>query len=335
MALLRKIKDKIKNLAQKEITPKKALKSRKKADSQEVKKQTLGTQEMAVERTKFSHPETMPSRRMFPTDLPYQYDRDRIVLQVRDPRWIHAYWEVRGVTLERFKSDPQNDFYKAKRMLRVYDVSNIIFNGNNAHSFFDIEINELATNWYIDTQGPGRSWCVDLGLLLSSGRFITILRSNTVYTPLEGPSWITDEEWMIPDDMFARLYGMGFGLGQSSPVGRAWQERVRQVLFSGVFASGGMASMASPVKQKLEERKFWFVVDCELIVYGATEPDAKVTVQGKEVSLRPDGTFTLRFALPDGRHAIPVRAVSNDKIEERTLTPVVSRETKKSSLVKV
>lgn len=334
MAILRKIKDKIKNLVQKETAKKKESKTTKAPDAKEIKKEVLGVQEMAVEQTKFSHPETTAFRRIFPTDLPYQYDRDKIVLQVRDPYWIHAYWEAKGPTIERLRNELQDEFYRSKRILRVYDVSHIIFNGSNAHRFFDIQINEFANNWYIDTAGPGRSWCVDLGLLLPSGRFVTIVRSNIVSTPLEGPSWVTDEEWMIPDEMFARLYGMGFGLGQSSPVGKAWQERAKKVLFSGVLASPGIASMASPVKKIPKERKFWLVVDCELIVYGATEPDAKVTVQDREIKLRPDGTFTLRFALPDGRQVIPVKAVSNDKIEERTITPIVSRETKSSCLVR-
>jgi hypothetical protein len=138
---------------------------------------------------------------------------------------------------------------------------------------------------------------------------------------------------MIPEEMFGRLYGMGFGLGRSSP-GKAWQERFKRVLFSGVLASPGITSAASPVKKRLKERKFWMVVDCELIVYGATEPDAKVTVQGRPINLRPDGSFTLRYALPDGKQVIPVKAISADEIEERTITPIVSRETKSSEVVK-
>lgn len=63
-------------------------------------------------------------------------------------------------------------------------------------------------------------------------------------------------------------------------------------------------------------------------MYGATEPDAKVTVQGREINLRPDGTFSLRFALPDGEQVIPVKAASSDQLEERTITPIVTRETK-------
>ncbi|MFH1281900.1 MAG: DUF4912 domain-containing protein [Candidatus Omnitrophota bacterium] len=200
-------------------------------------------QETAIIKTKFSHAENIFPLPIMPQELPSTYDQDKIILQVRDPRWLHAYWELRNQTLENLKSNLGEDFYRAKKVLRVYDVTSIIFNGTNANSFFDITINGYANSWYIDTNGPGRSWCLDLGLMLPNGKFITILRSNVVQTPIDGPSWITDEEWMIPDDMFARLYGMGFGLGRSSPVGGAWQERIKQGLFS-----SGLSS--SPVKKE-------------------------------------------------------------------------------------
>ncbi len=207
----------------------------------EAKKEALKVQEITAGITKFSHPEICRIPKAFSQELPSQYGVDKMVLMVRDPWWLYTYWEIKQETVERLKSELKDEFYKAKRTLRIYDISNIIFNGSNANSFFDIEIHEFANNWYIDTAGPGRSWCVDLGLQLSDGRFITILRSNAVQTPLDGPSWITDEEWMVPDDMFARLYGMGSGQGRSSPRGKERWERIRN--FSGI------ASMSSPVKK--------------------------------------------------------------------------------------
>ncbi|TRZ96480.1 DUF4912 domain-containing protein [bacterium] len=293
------------------------------------KKKSYAAQEIMVEQAKFytgqvSHIAPQPVSR----ELPFEYGRDRMILQVRDTHWVHVYWELTNQTLDKFRKELGKDFYTTRRALRVYDISQINFNGNNAHRFFDIQINEYANNWYIDTDGPGRSWCVDLGLLLADGRFITILRSNTVQSPSDGPSWITDEEWMIPEDMFVRLYGMGFGFGQSSAVDKkGWQQKLRKELFSGVLASPGIASMASPVK-KPGVRKFWLTVNTELIVYGATEPDAQVSVQGRSIKLRPDGTFTLRFALPEGKQVIPVQARSSDQKEERTITPIVTKETK-------
>ncbi|MFH0855311.1 MAG: DUF4912 domain-containing protein [Candidatus Omnitrophota bacterium] len=286
--------------------------------AKEPAKIALDTQEINAGATKFSHPETLRRPKTLLRELPSQYEVDKMVLLVRDPWWLYTYWELKQATVSGLKSELKDEFYKAKRVLRVHDVTNINFIGSNANRFFDIYIHEFANNWYIDTAAPGRSWCVDFGLLLSSGRFITILRSNVVQTPLDGPSWVTDEEWMVPDEMFARLYGMGFGQAKSSPAGKYWRERV--------IGSPGIASMSSPVKKHLK-RGFWLKVDCELIVYGATEANAKVTVQGKPVSLRPDGTFTLRFALPDGKQVIPVKAVSADKMDERTITPAVGRKT--------
>ncbi len=57
---------------------------------------------------------------------------------------------------------------------------------------------------------------------------------------------------------------------------------------------------------------FWFNVNAELIIYGATEPNAKVTLGGHEIKLRSDGTFSFRFALPDGKYDLPAVAVSAD-----------------------
>ena len=76
-----------------------------------------------------------------------------------------------------------------------------------------------------------------------------------------------------------------------------------------------------------KKKGFWLVVDAELLVYGQTEPDAKVTVQKKPIRLRKDGTFTLRFALPDGKQDIPVIATSNDGDDTKTITPIVTRRT--------
>ncbi|RJP29722.1 MAG: DUF4912 domain-containing protein [Candidatus Omnitrophota bacterium] len=327
MAILRKLKEVFKKLLRMLKLSESGVDTAKKQKAKEIQpsQNVLGNQEVEVGMTKFSNPENMRQARAYPQELSGAYGKDKMVLQVRDPWWLHAYWEITEPTWSHFKSKLGADkVASAKLLLRAYDVTGIDFDGKNANRYFDIDINRNANNWYVDTGSDGRSWCVDIGLMLGDGRFITILRSNFVTTPLAGPSWITDEEWMIPDDLFARLYGMGFGFGKSSPVGKGWQEKIRKEFFS----SPGFASMASPVKQMLKEKQFWLVVNTELIVYGATEPDAKVYVQNKEINLRPDGTFSLRFALPDGKQVIPVKAVSRDQQDERIITPVVKKETK-------
>ena len=283
--------------------------------------------EVAVGESKFYTPPQVEKEKRdysMPAELPLDYAQDRMVLQVRDPWWIHTYWGVTESTWSRLRRKfPIASACSFKKVLRVYDVSQIIFTGNNAHRFFDIEITPEVNNWYIDTQEHGRSWCVDLGLLFENGEFITVLRSNIVSTPLAGPSWITDEEWMIPEDMFVRLYGMGVGMG-SSPLKlkKLWEERLKNE-----FSSGSLFSVSSPVK-KQRPKVFWLVANTELIVYGQTQPDAKLTVGGRPVKLRTDGSFSLRFFLPDGKQVLPIVATSSDGEQVRSITPVVTKETR-------
>ncbi len=93
-------------------------------------------------------------------------------------------------------------------------------------------------------------------------------------------------------------------------------------------AAPGMEALFMPEDRTAEvPSDFWLVVNTELIVYGATEPDAVLTIQGHRVKLRPDGTFSVRFALPDGRQVIRVEAVSSDGGHRRSVTPVVEKKT--------
>ena len=84
--------------------------------------------------------------------------------------------------------------------------------------------------------------------------------------------------------------------------------------FSPAAGFGGVSSAAGRPEQG---RGFWFNVNAELIVYGSTEPDAAVTIGGRPIRLRRDGSFSFRFALPDGDYELPVAARSADGGETR------------------
>ena len=282
----------------------------------------VGTQpEQVVEESKFfTGLSPVKERQLY--ELPDGYGDTRIIIQVRDPYWMHAYWEISEDKTNSVSRDLGRRLHDARHILRVYDITNVIFDGSNANKYFDININDYASSWYINGGEAGRSFCVEIGYLLADGRFIMIARSNYINMPIDGPSTITDEEWMMVEDDFNRLYGMSVGLG----IGLSSMELRKQIsqrltnLSSGVLSSPGG-------QRKQSAKKFWLKVHTELIVYGATVPGAKVSVQGKPINLSKDGTFNLRFALPDGQQVIPVKAVSVDGLEERLITPVVNKKT--------
>ncbi len=73
---------------------------------------------------------------------------------------------------------------------------------------------------------------------------------------------------------------------------------------------GALGSLGAGFGGGETARGFWFNLNAELILYGATAPDATVTIGGRKIRLRPDGTFSYRFALPDGTFDLPAIATS-------------------------
>jgi hypothetical protein len=96
---------------------------------------------------------------------------------------------------------------------------------------------------------------------------------------------------------------------------------------SAMGAAGALSSVSSPFGGAERPRGFWFNVNAELIIYGATEPDASVTIGDRPIKLRPDGSFSFRFALPDGQYSLPAAAHSADGVETRRAHLKFSRET--------
>lgn len=91
-------------------------------------------------------------------------------------------------------------------------------------------------------------------------------------------------------------------------------------------SSLGVSSFGGPPEQAKSD-DFFFWVDCEVILHGGTQPDADVTVQGRRIQLREDGTFSFRYAFPNGRIDLPVRATRADGKVTRSAKPIVIRRT--------
>jgi hypothetical protein len=94
---------------------------------------------------------------------------------------------------------------------------------------------------------------------------------------------------------------------------------------SGVNMSGvGMSGIGMESHQP---RQFWLVADAELIVYGATEPDAAVYIGSRQIKLNPDGTFRFHMSFQDGLIDYPIVAVAADGEQQRSVHMKFERET--------
>lgn len=262
--------------------------------------------------------------------LPQDYGETRIVLMPRDPHWMFTYWEITEQTAKELKSKYGEDvFLKAQGTLRMYETVN-----DKPIRFVDMAIALDTRNWYLRADKDNSAWFVELGLKTADGNFIVIAKSNVIRLPAGRVSEILDERWvMVKDELEKILQASGGGrvgmgsLELAKMLSQRW-EMLSQI--SSWRGSGGISSFGGAERIAQEKaRGFWLIADCELVLYGATEPTATVTVAGKPVELNPDGTFSLRFALPDGKLELPVKGISGDRVEEREIRISVTRKTEK------
>ncbi|WP_346289731.1 DUF4912 domain-containing protein [Sphaerothrix gracilis] len=126
------------------------------------------------------------------------------------------------------------------------------------------------------------------------------------------------------------MSGAGMGMGMMgltmSGVGMGMSGVGMGLNMSGVglnMSGVGFSASAPPIRP----RKFWLVADAELIVYGATEPDATVTIGGRPIKLNPDGTFRFQMSFQDGLIDYPIMAVAADGEQTRSVHMKFERET--------
>lgn len=262
-----------------------------------------------------------------PRHLQGGHSKDRIVVVVRDPYWVHAFWELTHQSVQRAEAALGQDWHGAKPILRICDVSAQDTTSTAERIVRDIEVHGGCNNWYVEVAQPPKSYRLDIGYLSKRGQFYVLARSNVVTPPKAGVSDSIDENWSETDAKQAdRLYAMSSGYDSSSGDKGALkdflEERFRRPLHS--------VSLPPPVMPAPggKNPKFFFHMDAEMIVFGRTSVGARVTVQGEPVKLRPDGTFTMRYSFPDGRQILPAIAESLDGTEERKIVLAVERNTK-------
>ncbi len=101
--------------------------------------------------------------------------------------------------------------------------------------------------------------------------------------------------------------------------------------FEAVTSWQAGASWSAQPFSTAPDRGFFMHVNAEVIFYGGTHPDAKVTIDGRPVPLRPDGTFHFHFVFPDKDYEIPITATSPDGVETRHAVLHFRRQTDKSA----
>jgi uncharacterized protein len=255
--------------------------------------------------------------------LPRAVESDRLVVMVRDPYWLHAYWELAPRSVDRAQTALGQHWHTARPVLRLFQIAG----DGTAALEREIAIHGGVNHWYVDVTEPPQEFRMEIGYANSGGQFYCLARSNSVSTPPAGTSDAIDENWVDVDENADRIFAMSGGYtprGTSLELQELLEERLGRPMGTPMqtrYGSGATRVLA-------DARDLPFAIDAELLVYGVTHPHAHVTLQGEPVALRADGSFTVHMALPDRRQVIPVVASSPDGVEQRTIILALERNTK-------
>src|SRR5262245_27222883 len=254
--------------------------------------------------------------------------KDRLVLMVRDSYWLQAIWTVTRQSVKRAEAALAEHWHTAGPVLRLMEVDGGHTTSTAERLVREIEVHGGVTNWYLELNNPPHSYRVELGYKAANGRFFSLCRSNIVHTPAPDSGDVIDGNWTDVAANYERVYALSGGYNddnnQSGELQELFEERLRRPM--GNANSSQFGSGAERVLNR--HRDLEFRVDAEMILYGRTKPDAKVTLGGEPIKLRPDGSFTVRQPMPDKRQVLPVVASTPDGVEQRTIVIAVERNTK-------
>ncbi|MEB3321369.1 MAG: DUF4912 domain-containing protein [Synechococcaceae cyanobacterium] len=273
----------------------------------------------------------------------------RVVFLPRDPQWAYVFWEI---------SDADRDAALAagasQLALRVADVTGLTSGSSHPHTLQEVVVDSHATEWYLPVPLSDRDYRVELGYRKAGGGWISLAFSSVARVPALHPSErILDQfvpfsldtattsisptpvEQPADSGLHERLYQTATArwrrLGRGSEAFHELEEEALAGERSGHWASaaGPWASGRSESGAGLlpRQRSFWLVADAELIVYGATDPAARLTIGGEEVPLSADGTFRIQVPFRDGQQLYPIEAVAADGEQKRNITLEFRRST--------
>ena len=251
-----------------------------------------------------------------PTD-----ENDRLVLSVCDPFWLRAYWEATSRRVERVRSAMGQSWHTADPTLRLYRVDREPHGATRREFVADFPVRAGVNNCYVPVDDPPRSFVVELGYLARDKRFFTLISSNVVETPQR-----------YVHDAFGRLEenGLGFPTNFEAFAPRRRATRPRFATFEDeTFRPGALNGTTRRALESFSSASDLRVaVDCEIVVKGQVSPGARVRVKEEPIRLKEDGTFSIRYRLPERRHVFPVVATTPDGSETRTVVLAVDRNTK-------
>ena len=279
-------------------------------------------------------------------EAPLPLPETRVVFLPRDPQWAYVFWEISAESRRAAESAGARQL-----CLRVSDVTGLQDGSSHPHTLQEVVVDAGSSEWYLPVPLSDRDYRVELGFRQSDGGWFSLAYSAVARVPAMHPSEQILDQFVpfsleaapttLPapaesadNNLHERLYQTATvrwrRLGRGSEAFHEMDESTsgaHGLNDSGVgrWASGRSESGVGGVAPR--KRSFWLVADAELIVYGATDPSATLSIGDEVVPLSPDGTFRVQVPFRDGQQLYPIKAVAADGEQTRNITLEFERTT--------
>ena len=266
----------------------------------------------------------------------------KLVFLPRDPEWAYVFWQISESDRDKAQSLGAN-----KLCLRLYDASGIGEGNLNQGTLREIAVDSYSTEWYLPIPLADRDYKVELGYKYGF-KWMSLAFSSVSHVPGTQPSeQILDK--FVPfnldtpasseppsimkspkvqeetNGLHERLYQAATSFPTRRKVGsEEFMENMNSKNLNSNLTDSGAGQWSSGINESgsgiVKNKSFWLVADSELIVYGATDPSAKLTIGEEEVPLAADGTFRLQVPFRDGSQKYEIKAVDASGDQEKSIT---------------
>ena len=270
----------------------------------------------------------------------------KVVFLPKDPEWAFVFWEISDSDRNRALSQGAN-----RLCLRLVDVTGKNDGESNPGTLREVTVDSHSTEWYLPIPMGDRDYIVELGYRIGF-KWMSLAFSSSARVPSFHPSdQILDQfvpfslEGTVNESSTSEI--LAHEKADSGLHERLYQSATNNFrktrIGSEEFQEGGLSSSSinqsgagiwasgrneSGVGGGFPKRNsFWLVADAELIVYGATDPYASLSIGGEEVPLANDGTFRLQVPFRDGQQNYSIEAIDSEGTEKRNITLQFKRST--------
>ena len=161
-------------------------------------------------------------------------------LAMATPHQGYAHWRILSEWIEETKRSRGGAWHNCRMVLRLYDVSYILFNGFNANHVQDHPLPAIAGRMFF--KAPRGTWqLAEVGFVLRNGEFIPAARSHTVHFANDGVSPRSDHAALLVNDRL-RVEEVGNLWEQEKILHERRKPKLRSRLRIATFAFESLAS---------------------------------------------------------------------------------------------